>query len=129
MNLGAFQGLTLPEIQEKHPEAAAAMHDDYLGFVFPDGESRGLMQQRAHEAFTELASVYPAGSTVAVVSHGGTIKVLLMKLFPDDPEMRRIHIHNTSITTLIRNGTGWHLVEAAAVHHLRRDIPTEADGA
>lgn len=129
MNLGIFQGLTLPEIQEKYPEVAAAMHDDYLGFVFPDGESRGLMQQRAHQAFMELASAYPAGSTIAVVSHGGPIKVLLMKLFPDDPTMRSVHIHNTSITTLIRNGAGWHLTEIAAVHHLKRDIPTEADGA
>jgi broad specificity phosphatase PhoE len=129
MNLGIFQGLTLPEIQEKYPEAAAAMHDDYLGFVFPEGESRRLMQDRAHQAFTELASAYPAGSTIAVVSHGGTIKVLLMKLFPDDPEMRKIHIHNTSITTLTQNSAGWTLEEAAAVHHLKRDIPTEADGA
>lgn len=129
MNLGAFQGLTMPEIQEKYPEAAKVMHDDYLGFVFPEGESRGMMQQRAHQAFTELASAYPAGSTIAVVSHGGPIKVLLMKLFPDDQEMRGIHIHNTSITTLAQTGAEWHLVEAAAVHHLRRDIPTEADGA
>ncbi len=129
MNLGVFQGLTLPEIQAKYPEAAQAMYDDYLGFVFPDGESRRLMQQRVHQAFTELESAYPSGSTVAVVSHGGAIKVLLMKLFPNDHNMRQIHIHNTSITTLTQNATGWHLTEAAAVRHLQRDIPTEADGA
>jgi probable phosphoglycerate mutase len=129
MNLGRFQGLTLAEIEERYPEAVKAMRDDYLGFVFPEGESRWMMQQRVYQAFTELASTYPAGSTIAVVSHGGSIKLLLMKLFPDDPEMRAIHIHNTSITTLAQNSAGWHLVEAAAVHHLKRDIPTEADGA
>lgn len=128
MNLGAFQGLTKEEILARHPQAYAAMQSDYFGYVIPQGESRAIMQQRAYAAARDLVTAHPDGGEIAIVSHGGPIKVLLMKLFPDHDAMHDLHIHNTSITT-VHHHDGWSVSEIAVTPHLKRDIPTEADGA
>ncbi len=121
-NLGIFQGMTMDEIDVQYPDHLAAMRADYFGFLIPNGESRRQLQDRAFEAFNEITS--RSDENVAIVSHGGTIKVLLLRLFGEDPELRAAHLDNTSITTLERAANGWALVELAATSHL---APFESD--
>lgn len=115
-NLGIFQGLTLDEVNAQYPDHSAAMHADYFGFLIPNGESRRQLQDRAFEAFEDITS--RSDGAVAIVSHGGTIKVLLLRLFGEDPVLRAAHLDNTSITTLDRHEDGWRLTELAATPHL-----------
>ena len=103
LNLGSFQGMTNAEISSQYPEQAARMREDYLGFPFPKGESRRTMQQRALAAFREIAAKEP-GQEIAIVSHGGTIRVLLMALFEQRDDVRRISLYNTSISTIEMDG-------------------------
>jgi broad specificity phosphatase PhoE len=127
-NLGVFQGLTREQIQAKYPDEWAAMRTYQMDFVIPSGESRRNLQDRAYRAWESvLASAQ--GPEVAVVSHGGTIKFLLLKLFRDAPEVVDAHFLNTSITTVERNRNGWRLAEISATPHLSRADGGEMEGA
>lgn len=118
MNLGIFQGLTRSEILQRYPQEMQALNDDYMGFVVPQGESRQMMQDRAHEALTAIART-GKGPQIAVITHGGTIRTLLLRHFPA-PQIAAARFHNTSITTL-RYGDGrWSLVELASTVHLEQ---------
>jgi broad specificity phosphatase PhoE len=115
-DLGIFQGLTRDEIIARYPSEWAALRENYWDYVIPGGESRRAMQNRMFNAWQDIAA--SAEGTVALVSHGGSIKLLLLRVFDNAPELQDVHIENTSITTVERNGVGWHLVELAATPHL-----------
>ncbi|MCC6801657.1 MAG: histidine phosphatase family protein [Anaerolineae bacterium] len=117
LNLGVFQGLTTSEINSKYPEESRQMSLDYLGYVIPTGEARRAMQDRAYAAYRDIVAA-ETGPEIAVVTHGGTIRVLLLKLFDVDDMMKRISVKNTSVTTIDADGKGARLVEAAATPHL-----------
>jgi probable phosphoglycerate mutase len=117
-HLGIFQGLTREEIQSTYPQEYAGLNSDYLDFVIPQGESRLALQNRVHRIW-EATLEWAEGPEVAIVSHGGAIKMLLLKLFADDkPELRQVYLPNTCISTIERNGHGWQLVEVGITPHL-----------
>jgi len=117
LNLGVFQGMTTSEINGKYPDEARQMRQDYLGYVIPTGEPRRAMQERAYAAYRDIIAREP-GPEIAVITHGGTIRVLLLNLFDIDDAMRRMSVKNTSITTIEVNGDRARLIEAAATPHL-----------
>jgi 2,3-bisphosphoglycerate-dependent phosphoglycerate mutase len=125
-HLGIFQGLTWQEMQDRYPTEADQFHADYMGYAVPDGESRYQLQARAYAAWEDI--VAGAQDDVAIVSHGGTLKVLLFKLFGETPELHALRIENTSITTIERNGAGWHLAGANDAAHLELVQPTNDEG-
>lgn len=117
-HLGIFQGLTRSEILEKYPTEFEENRRDYFDYVIPNGESRRQLQARAYEAWQQIVND-GVGPEVALVSHGGTLKMLLLRLFESDaPALREIHIDNTSITTIERHGDYWRIVGLAATPHL-----------
>ena len=117
LNLGVFQGLTLTEINAKYSEESRQMRENYLDFVVPQGESRRMMMERAYQAFGELVT-REAGPEIAVVSHGGTIRVLLLKLFDFDNVLMHKSVHNTSISIVEMGGEKPRLLETAVTPHL-----------
>ncbi len=117
LNLGSYQGLTNAEISSQYPQQAVQMREDYLGFPFPNGESRRMMQQRALAALREIAAEEP-GPEIVIITHGGTIRVLLMALFERRDDIRRISLYNTSICTIEMKDERVYLAEAAATPHL-----------
>jgi probable phosphoglycerate mutase len=105
IDMGAWHGLTIAEIQERFSDDWAATR---LDFNAPrgGGESFVAFQARTLQAAAELHIHYP-GKTVAVVTHGGNVRACLLNgvtasLEPDDP--RRGHIENTSVTVVQVNG-------------------------
>lgn len=118
LHLGILQGLTTNEINTRHGDVALKMRDDYLDYVVPQGESRRAMQARAYEAFREIVAAEP-GPEIAVVSHGGTIRVVLMKLFGDDIVQKSVR--NTSISIIETDGEQHRLLETAITPHLVTD--------
>jgi 2,3-bisphosphoglycerate-dependent phosphoglycerate mutase len=124
-NLGIFQGHTHDQIQARYPAETTAFYADYMGYLIPNGESRYQLQTRAFEAWTDITA-NAAGPEIAIVSHGGTIKMLLMKLFAEHPDLQQARIENTSVTTIERGGDGWRLVELAHAAHLTV-MPADGD--
>ncbi len=116
-NLGIFQGHTREMIKTRFKDEWKAFQTNYWDYAVPGGESRRAFQDRVYDAWQDVIRRSP-GPEVVVVSHGGTIKHLLFKLFDDDPSIHELHIENTSVTTLEPNGNGWKLTEAGAVPHL-----------
>lgn len=126
-HLGIFQGMTREQIEVRYPAEWTLMHSDYWEYVFPNGESRGDLRQRACRAW-ETVLARAGGPEVAVVSHGGTIKMLLLRLFGETPEIMNFHIPNTSITTLERHTNDWRLVEIGSAPHLASANGREIEG-
>lgn len=124
--MGVFQGNTRPEIEARYAAEWAAFRADYWDYVIPGGESRRDLQNRVFAAWEELVATAP-GPEAALVSHGGSIRVLLMRLFPNDDQVQHTHIDNTSVTTVEKTETGWQLVELNRVDHLGPALDEEGE--
>ncbi len=115
LNLGVFQGLTTGEISAKYPDESRQFHENYLDYAVPTGETRRAMQARAYAAYREIIA-REAGPEIAVVSHGGAIRVLLLKLFGD--AILHQSVHNTSISVIETDGETHRLIDTAVTPHL-----------
>jgi 2,3-bisphosphoglycerate-dependent phosphoglycerate mutase len=120
MNMGILQGLTHPEIVEHHNHHLEGLRDNWWDYQVEGAETRRVMLARLRAAFEEIVATAP-GPEAAIVSHGGTIRVLLHHLFPDVDEALTKPIHNTSLTTLERDGDGWRLLGIAETAHLEAE--------
>jgi len=116
-HLGIFQGLTRDEMIAKYPNEWEAFNADYWDYVIPGGESRRMMQERVFSAWEDAVAT-GIGPELVIVSHGGSLKMLLLKLFPDVPDLDAAHLGNTSVTTIERIEAGWRLAAIASVDHL-----------
>ena len=77
LNCGAWQGLTLAEIQANRPEEWAARLADLVNFRAPGGESLADLAARVLPAISEIVARH-RGEEVLVVAHGGVNRVILM---------------------------------------------------
>jgi broad specificity phosphatase PhoE len=116
-NMGIFQGFTRDEMPQKFPDEWQGFQTDYWGYHIPGGESRRIMQDRMFAIWNDLLAS-AVGPEVIIVSHGGSLKMLLLKLFPDMPDLEAVHLGNTSVTTLEHIHERWHLATIASVDHL-----------
>ncbi|NOG52638.1 MAG: histidine phosphatase family protein [Chloroflexi bacterium] len=80
-NAGAFEGLTWDEIRAQYPDAVTRMNSDWFGFVFPGGESRGQMAERAAAAVQRLLDD-GRGSHILIGAHGMSVRGILHHHFP-----------------------------------------------
>ncbi|MEH2479504.1 broad specificity phosphatase PhoE [Nitrobacteraceae bacterium AZCC 2146] len=76
---GHWEGSTLAQQQEAHPEVFAARQTDKWGMPPPGGESYASVQIRMRDWYEELT-----GDTVAV-AHGGTARALMVALGVETP--------------------------------------------
>lgn len=74
VDLGAWENLTVEEVQERFPGAYERRGDDLTGFAPEGGESFADVQARAVAALGELAGLE---GNVLVVAHGGVNRSLL----------------------------------------------------
>lgn len=117
INVGVFQGLTTAEAEQHYPAELAAWRADRPDYRVPNGESRRELQDRAAAAWQDVTAG-AGGGAAAVVSHGGTIRLLLHRLFGPEVFDGR-PLPNTSITTLARAADGgWALAGAGETPHL-----------
>lgn len=74
LSYGAWEGLTLPELQARNPAGMAARERDKWTYVPPGGESYAMLAQRVAGWLETLQC--PS----LVVAHGGILRVLLYLL-------------------------------------------------
>ncbi len=115
--LGIFQGLTDDEIIEQYPDEWHQFRENYWDYVVPQGESRRALQERLYTAWLDITARDHDGAII-IVSHGGAIKMLLLKLFDGNAELSNIHIENTSVTIVEGAEDQWHLTSIARIDHL-----------
>lgn len=75
--LGAWEGLTPAEVEERHPGAYAARGRDMARFQPEGGESFARLAERALPVFARWLNVALGGEPVLVVAHAGVNRVIL----------------------------------------------------
>lgn len=81
-NYGVLGGLTKEEAKEKYPEAVEAHKDPHN--TDPEGEGLEEFNKRVISAFDAITQ--HGDKTIAIVAHGGPIKVILRHLGKEIPE-------------------------------------------
>lgn len=76
-SLGELEGLTMGDIRERFPEVHRAWHEGGVRPSIPGEESRETFVGRAREFVVEVRAHHADGKVI-VVTHGGTINMLLM---------------------------------------------------
>lgn len=119
VNTGDWQGLTRAEAEAWDPERFAAHQADWYNVPIPNGESRRELQVRARAGFDDIIARHP-GATIAIVSHGGTLGMLIESLLG---RIERPGLPNTSITVLEQTAPGaeWSLVNVGWAPHLSQE--------
>src|ERR1700687_4710458 len=88
INHGRWEQMTRREVEEKFPEEAAEWEKDPYTFAPMGGESGLAVTARALPALIDIVRTHPS-ECVLVVSHKGTIRLLLSSLLGFDPRRYR----------------------------------------
>jgi alpha-ribazole phosphatase len=79
IDLGLWDGLSGPEIEEGYPREYAERESDLVGFRFPEGETFRELQERAVAGFTDLVdtAMQAGADDILVVAHKSADRVIL----------------------------------------------------
>lgn len=80
INLGAWEGLTVAEVQERYPGAYEARGADLTFFRPPGGESFADLAARTWPALLNLAQTGETSGPLLIVAHAGVNRVLLARI-------------------------------------------------
>lgn len=85
IDFGAFSGHTFKEVEKKYPGIYKTWMEDPANVKIPNGESIQDLTKRVKDAFKEITSGNP-GKNVAIVSHGGPLRIMLLGLQKKGPD-------------------------------------------
>jgi len=77
---GVLNGLVWDEIEQRYPELARGLRDDRSWTDFPQAEGNPTFVARLTAAVTDIQAGHGAGDVVALVSHGGSLGMILAYL-------------------------------------------------
>ena len=116
--LGEIQGLNDEEIRVKFPERTAQQAVSMLRVPVPGEEPMQQFAARVRLCFDELTAKH-AEQNVVLVSHGGTIHLLLvLYLGMDIHRPFSFHLGNTSLTKVSFDGRRFRVYALNDTHHL-----------
>lgn len=78
-SFGEWEGMTFAEIEKKYPDAFSAWAANPVKFSPPGGESTVGVKNRTIPAFDKIITRHKDES-IAIVSHGGVIRIILCEL-------------------------------------------------
>jgi probable phosphoglycerate mutase len=117
-DVGDAKGLTPEEALAKYGDVYARSRADDFDVELPHGESRRKLLARAAAAVTEIATAH-AGGRVIVVTHGGTLRCVLMHaLAIPESHFPRIDTPNTGVNVFRFAGGTFDLVTWGDTRHL-----------
>ena len=100
IGFGRWEGLTLDEIYKRDKNLCRKWFTDLENFTIPYGESVKSMQERVIKGWEEISSRHPRG-TVAIVTHGGPIRIFLCYLLNLDLTFFwKINLNTSSLNIL-----------------------------
>lgn len=98
---GEWEGLTYDGINEQWPGMLEKLYTYADEVEIPGGESFRIVKERAYAAVCELVNKHP-GETIAIVSHGGTIRSLLCAV---------LDLHLNQVWSLKQDNTAVNILE------------------
>jgi alpha-ribazole phosphatase/probable phosphoglycerate mutase len=78
-SFGEWEGMTFTEIEKRYPDAFRAWADNPVAFSPMGGESTINVRNRAVPVFHDIADRHK-GENIAIVSHGGIIRIIVCEL-------------------------------------------------
>ncbi len=118
INVSAWSGLTGAEVRTRDPEIFARIES---GEDLPrgGGERFADLYRRVVGAVELLSAEHPHAS-LAIVTHGGPVRAILLHAARDKygTPIRRLHIGNTSISVVVCDQAGWELGVINDMTHL-----------
>lgn len=98
IDFGEWEGLTYQEITEKYPKLYEKWTNDPCRVAPPEGELLTDFQKRVMETYDQILANY-GGQKIAVISHGGSIRIFLASLFQIPiKKYWQLEVDNTSIS-------------------------------
>ncbi|GFP74125.1 histidine phosphatase family protein [Clostridium fungisolvens] len=80
INFGLWDGKDYKYISKNYSEQFQSFIDDFKIFKFPEGESFKDFYNRVSEGIRKIIKVSKEEDNIAIVAHGGTIRVILCEL-------------------------------------------------
>jgi alpha-ribazole phosphatase len=121
INFGAWEGLTYQEIKARYSDLADIYHSSPGKLRIPEGESFQELMERAYGAMTDLVGRHDS-STIAVVTHGGTIRAIICKLLGIDlNHLNQIRQDNAALNVIDYYGEYGILSLLNDTYHLRSE--------
>lgn len=100
INFGEWEGHSVPELSEKYGAAFQNFFDDPFSYPFPGEGSFDKVSKRALEGYYRLLEKH-RGQSVAVISHGGLLRVLIMGIVGmDNSFYRKTWLSNTALSVV-----------------------------
>ena len=100
INFGEWEGSSVPELAEKYGKTFQDFFNDPFSHPFPGEGSFSSVTKRAMAGYQEILERHQ-GQTVAIVSHGGLLRVLIMAILGMDKSFyRKTWLSNTAISTI-----------------------------
>lgn len=100
INFGEWEGHTVEELKEKYGKPYMDFFDDPFAHPMPGEGSFHKVAERAMVGFEEIMKKHK-GERVAIVSHGGLLRVFMVALLGLDLNMyRKMWLTNTSISMI-----------------------------
>lgn len=120
VSFGAWEGLEYGEITKRWPKEMEAFLTRPGEWIPPQGESFHDVAQRCREAFDYIFAREGHEKNIAIVSHGGIIRVqLCLILGMPLNNLWKLSVHNVSISTL-NDWQGNMIVETVNDAHFAR---------
>jgi alpha-ribazole phosphatase/probable phosphoglycerate mutase len=121
ISFGAWEGLTVSEVKERHSETFAAWRKAPFSVTPAGGESFGEVVSRAGRASKMIEAAGRPGDVTFVVGHGAILRGLIAALMniADMNVMWRMRLDNCSVTVLDLWGQYPSLLLVNDTHHLR----------
>jgi probable phosphoglycerate mutase len=106
VGFGAWEGLTISEVEAGWPEEYAAWRQHSVRSRPPDGERIEELQPRTLAVIAEILTSHP-GEQVALFGHGGSVKAILCGLMGFPLSIwRRLRVDNASVSRLVFGALG-----------------------
>ena len=102
-NYGVLEGLTVPEIREKHAGVYDQFNTDDPDYILPGGESHRQHYQRNVAFFEELLTG-KLGAKVAAIAHGGVLDSIFRYVAGLPLDQPRCYITTNASLTIVSHG-------------------------
>jgi probable phosphoglycerate mutase len=123
--LGVLEGLYYDEAKDKMPQLLDVFQSRQIDTPLDGGESLRAFAQRVTAFLTETLETY-AGKRIVAVTHGGVVDIACRHANGSPLDTPRdFPIHNTSVSTIRVDSTGFHLIVEADHSHLPAQGPMD----
>ncbi|MCS7288073.1 MAG: histidine phosphatase family protein [Roseiflexus sp.] len=125
IDVGAWSGLTRNEVMAQFHDLWERLHSGEDVPRGGNGETFGQLYDRVVGAVEQLVRERP-GQTIALVTHGGPARALLLHAARDKVGVlpRPLHVGNTSLSVIACVANDWHIFTVNDMSHLDSAIET-----